>query len=140
MVWRKPTSRNKVNLLDTVPVRSEQIKTEWEEGCAVLVFPRFKRVRTWHRLLPKLLPLLLHVRLEEHLPKLLPLLLHVRLEEHGTAVWNLIDGRRTVREIVELLDSHFQGETNYPSRVTAYMAQLQKDGFIRLMIHHTDDV
>ena len=124
MVWRKPTSRNKVNLLDTVPVRSEQIKTEWEDGCAVLVFPRFKRVRTWHRLLPKLLPLLLHVR----------------LEEHGTAVWNLIDGRRTVREIVELLDSHFQGETNYPTRVTAYMAQLQKDGFIRLMIHHTDDV
>ena len=124
MVWRKPTSRNKVNLLDTVPVRSEQIKTEWEEGCAVLVFPRFKRVRTWHRLLPKSLPLLLHVR----------------LEEHGTAVWILIDGRRTVREIVELLDSHFQGETNYPSRVTAYMAQLQKDGFIRLMIHHTGDV
>ena len=124
MVWRKPTTRNKVNLLDTVPVRSEQIKTEWEEGCAVLVFPRFKRVRTWHCLLPKSLPLLLHVR----------------LEEHGTAVWNLIDGRRTVREIVELLDSHFQGETNYPSRVTAYMAQLQKDGFIRLMIHHTDDV
>ena len=32
MVWRKPTSRNKVNLLDTVPVRSEQIKTEWEEN------------------------------------------------------------------------------------------------------------
>ena len=121
MVWRKPTSRNKVNLLDTVPVRSEQIKTEWEEGCAVLVFPRFKRVRTWHRLLPKSLPLLLHVR----------------LEEHGTAVWNLIDGRRTVREIVELLDSHFQGETNYPSRVTAYLVQLQRDGFIRLLVRQS---
>lgn len=122
MDWKMQTSRNKVNLLDTVPVRSGQVTTEWEDGCAVLVFPRFRRKRIWHRLLPK---------------SLSPLL-HVRLEEHGTAVWNLIDGQRTVREIVEQLDSHFQGETNYPSRVTAYMVQLQKDGFIRLCIRHAD--
>ena len=122
MDWKMQTSRNKVNLLDTVPVRSGQVTTEWEDGCVVLVFPRFRRKHIWHRLLPK---------------SLSPLL-HVRLEEHGTAVWNLIDGQRTVREIVELLDSHFQGETNYPSRVAAYMAQLQKDGFIRLCIRHKD--
>ncbi len=122
MGWKKPTLRNKVNLLDTVPVRSGQVTTEWEDGCAVLVFPRFRRKRIWYRLLPA---------------SLSPLL-HIRLEEHGTAVWNLIDGQRTVREIVELLESHFQGETNYPSRVAAYVAQLQKDGFIRLCIRHAD--
>lgn len=122
MGWKKPTLKNKVNLLDTVPIRNGQVITEWEDGCAVLVFPRFKRKRAWHRLLPK---------------SFSPLL-HVHLEEHGTAVWNLIDGERTVREIVDLLDSHFQGEKNYPSRVVAYVAQLQKDGFIRLWIRHAD--
>ena len=110
--------------MDTVPVRNGQVNTEWEDGCAVLVFLRFKRVHAWHRLLPK---------------SLSPWL-HVRLEAHGTAVWNLIDGRRTVREIVDLLDSHFQGEANYPSRVTAYLAQLQKDGFIHLLVRYAEDV
>ncbi len=121
MDWKMLTLRNKVNLLDVVPVRSGQVTTEWEDGCVVLVFPRFKHMRVWHRLLPE---------------SLSPLL-HVRLEEHGTAVWNLIDGRRTVREIVELLDLHFHGEINYPSRVTAYLLQLHRDGFIRLLIPST---
>lgn len=35
------------------------------------------------------------------LPKGMSKDIHVRLEEHGTAVWNLIDGQRTVREIIE---------------------------------------
>ena len=112
----------KYNLLDAVPVRSAHVVTEWEGECAVLAYPRFKRA--WVR--------------RFFLPKGMSPFIRVRLEEHGTAVWNLIDGQRTVREIVELLESHFQGETNYPSRVAAYVAQLQKDGFIRLWIRHTD--
>lgn len=118
MGWRKPTLGNKVNLLDAIPVRGRHVMTEWEDGGVVLVFPRFKRIRAWHRLLPT---------------SLSPLI-HVRLEEHGTAVWNLIDGQRTVREIINLLDSHFQGETDYSSRVASYLVQLQRDGFIRLLV------
>ena len=60
--------------------------------------------------------------------------IHVKLEEHGTAVWNMIDGRRTVREIISLLAEHFEGEENYPSRVTTYVMQLRKDGFVQLTI------
>lgn len=59
--------------------------------------------------------------------------IHVRLEEHGTAVWNLIDGQRTVREIIEKLADHFQNEAGYESRISAYLFQMQKDGFIKLM-------
>ena len=121
MGWKTPISKKKANLLDAIPVRGGQVETEWEDGCAVLVFPRFKRMSVWSRLLPKSFPLLARVR----------------LEEHGTAVWNLIDGQRTVREIVNLLDAHFQGETNYPSRVTAYLVQLQRDGFIRLLVRQS---
>ena len=57
-------------------------------------------------------------------------------EEHGTAVWNLIDGHRTVREIISLLARHFGEEENYIPRVTAYVMQLRKDGFIQLTIRN----
>jgi len=68
------------------------------------------------------------------LPKGMSPDIHVRLEEHGTAVWDLIDGHRTVREIISLLARHFGEEENYIPRVTAYVMQLRKDGFILLTI------
>jgi hypothetical protein len=57
--------------------------------------------------------------------------IRVRLEAHGTAVWNLIDGQRSVGEIVACLSSHFNNEAGYEQRITAYIAQLQRQGFIR---------
>lgn len=69
------------------------------------------------------------------LPKGMSPDIHVRLEEHGTAVWKLIDGRRTVREIIALLAGHFgEGEEKYSPRVTAYVMQLRKDGLIKLVV------
>lgn len=105
------------NLLETVPVRSEHIRTEWEGACAVLAYPRFKRA--WMR--------------RFFLPKGMSPDIHVRLEEHGTAVWSLIDGRRNVAEILALLAAHFEGDENYESRVATYLMQLQRDGFIRFL-------
>lgn len=106
----------KVSLLDTVPVRCGHIVTRREGECVVLAYPRFKYEWMQRFLLPK--------RMSPDI--------HVRLEENGTAIWNLIDGKRTVREIISLLAGHFQKEENYPSRVTAFIMQLQKDGFILL--------
>jgi len=60
--------------------------------------------------------------------------IRVKLEEHGTAVWNLIDGKRTVNEIIYLLSDHFVGEENYDSRITIFITQLRKDGFIKYLI------
>ena len=67
------------------------------------------------------------------LPKGMSPDIHVRLEEHGSAVWNLIDGQRTVQEIISLLAEHFHPDEDYASRVTTYVMQLQKDGFIKLL-------
>ena len=39
-----------------------------------------------------------------------------------------------VREIIEKLADHFQNEEGYESRVSAYLSQMQKDGFIKLVI------
>lgn len=107
----------KINLLDTVPVRSERVITEWEGEYAVLAFPRFKRVWMQRWLFPRGKSSYLRVQ----------------LEEHGTAVWQLIDGKRTVREIVALLSEHFAGDESYASRVATYLMRMQKDGFIKLV-------
>lgn len=112
------TYEGKVSLLDAVPVRCGHITTEREGEHVVLAYPRFKY--EWMR--------------RFLLPKGMSPDIHVKLEEHGTAVWNLIDGHRTVREIISLLAAHFEGEDNYASRVTTYVMQLGKDGFIQLTI------
>ena len=109
-------TKEKVNLLDVVPVQCGHITTEWEGECAVLCFSRFKY--EWMR--------------RFLLPKGMSADIHVKLEEHGTAVWRLIDGQRTVQEIISLLAGHFRDDDNYPFRVTKYIMQLQKDGFIQL--------
>lgn len=106
------------NLLDTIPACAGDVRTEWEGEYAVLILPRFRKAWMQRWLLPK---------------SLSPCV-RMQLEEHGTAVWRLVDGERTVREIIELLASHFEGDEFYPSRVAAYLMQLQKDGFIRLLV------
>ena len=107
-------SKEKTNLLDVVPFRSTHITTEWDGDCIVISIPRFK-----YEWMKKIMT-----------PKGLSPDIKVKLEEHGTAVWQLIDGERTVGGIIKELAEHFQGEANYESRVTTYIAQLQKDGFI----------
>lgn len=112
-------TKEKINLLDVVPIRSSHIITEKEsDGTVVIAFPRFKY--EWMR--------------RFLLPKGMSSDIHVSLEEHGTAVWELIDGKSTVREIIEKLAVHFIHEENYESRVLAYIFQLQKDGFIKFAV------
>jgi hypothetical protein len=57
--------------------------------------------------------------------------IRIRMEENGSAVWNLIDGKQTIKEIVESLSEHFQNEENYEYRIAAYVSQLYKQGFIK---------
>nr|WP_302831953.1 PqqD family protein [uncultured Bacteroides sp.] len=111
-------TKGKINLLEVVPVQCGHITTEWEGECAVLAFPRFKY--EWMR--------------RFLLPKGMSPDIHVRLEEHGSAVWRLIDGQRTVQEIISLLAEPFKDEENYPSRIATYVMQLQKDGFVQLKL------
>lgn len=108
--------KEKINLLDVVPVRCDHITTEKEEGLSVIAFPRFKS---------KLMQ-------RYFVPKGKSPFIRVRLEEHGTAVWGMIDGKRTVREIIEALSGHFNQEENYGLRVTTYLTQLQANGFVKL--------
>ena len=110
--------KEKINLMDVIPFRCEHITTGKEsDGTVVIAFPRFKSA--WMR--------------KYLLPKRLSPFIHVHLEEHGTAVWESIDGVLTVRQIIDKLAEHFQGEADYESRITTFILQLRKDGFIRLL-------
>lgn len=111
-------TKEKFNFLDVVPCRSKLVKTAWKGETIVLSFPRFKNKWVQRFLIPS------GISKE----------ISVALEEHGTAVWEMIDGKRTVREIIEALGDHFQHEDAYESRVSTYLYQLQKDGFIQLTV------
>lgn len=112
------TVKEKTNLLDIIPFRCSHVTTGKEGDCTVIAFPRFRYawMRRWL------------------LPKGMSPDVHVRLEEHGTAVWELIDGKRTVREIIEKLAEHFPQEANYELRITTYIYQLQKDRLISFLL------
>jgi hypothetical protein len=67
-------AKEKINLLDVIPFRSENITAEkGSDGTVTIAFPRFKY--EWMR--------------RFLLPKGMSPDIHVRLEEHGTAVWEL---------------------------------------------------
>lgn len=112
------TAKEKTNLLDVIPFRCAHITTEKEGNCVVIAFPRFK-----YKWMQRLL-----------LPRGLSADIHIRLEEHGSAVWELIDGERTVGQIIEKLAAYFHGEADYESRVTTYLYRLQKDRLITFLL------
>jgi hypothetical protein len=99
-----------------VPHINENITTEKEGELSVITFPRFRS-----KFMQKYF-----------VPKNKSAVIRIRLEEHGTAVWNLIDGNRTVADIINILAEHFDNEKNYEYRIITYIAQLQKQGFIKL--------
>ena len=105
----------KQNLFDLIPVIDERITTEKEGELSVIAFPRFR-----NRFVQKYL-----------VPKNKSAIVRVRFDEHGTAVWNLIDGYRSVGKIAELLAEHFQHEENYEHRIAEFMLQLYKQGFLK---------
>ena len=105
----------KQNLFDLIPVISEHITTEKEGELSVITFPRFRS-----KFMQKYF-----------IPKNKQATIHIRLDEHGTAVWDLIDGQRTIQMISEALADRFNHEENYEYRIAVYFSQLYKQGFVK---------
>jgi hypothetical protein len=104
------------HLPDLVPHINVHITTEREEELSVITFPRFRS-----KFMQKCF-----VRGSRSA------VIRIRLEKHGTAVWNLIDGNRTVSDIINALAEHFDSEKNYEYRIMRYISELQRQGFIKL--------
>jgi len=105
----------KQNLFDLIPEISKHITTEKEGGLSVITFPRFRS-----KFMQKIF-----------VPRNKSATIRISLDEHGTAVWNLIDGYRTVGKITEMLAEHFQHEENYEYRVAEFVLQLYRQGFLK---------
>jgi len=110
----------KQNLFDLIPVISDHVTTENEGELVVLTFPRFKSKF-----------------IQKYLVREKSKFVRVRLETNGTAVWQLIDGKRSVAKIAESLAEHFQHEEKYEYRVAEYISQLYRQGFVKNKVEMT---
>ena len=106
---------DKKNLFDLVPLICEHITTEKEGELSVITFPRFRS-----KFMQKYF-----------VPRNRPSTIRVRLDEHGTVVWDLIDGKRTVKEITATLADYFNQEENYEYRIAVFFSQVHKQGFVK---------
>ena len=62
-----------------------------------------------------------------------PRISHIALDEYGSVVWQSIDGRNNVMDIIRIMESTFPKEKDrMMDRVVTYMATLQANGFISI--------
>lgn len=113
---RSKTPRE-ANLLDLVPERIGM--SEPGEGALVtLLMPRFRHAFLRRLVEPRLRPDRRYFKLH--------------LDDIGSAVWELCDGKRTVREIAETLAARFPDKlANQPyERLGTFLQQLERGRFI----------
>lgn len=103
------------NFMDTVFVPSPQRPWRNEEDGSVVIDVENKGPH--HRIAQKLW----------HKPKVS----HISLDAYGTALWNLMDGRNTVYDIVMAMKKQFPGEEDRMlDRVVTFLGTLQNNQFI----------
>ena len=108
--------RQKINLLDLVPVRTIKWENQ-DEGLISLLKPKFRN------------PILARYLL----PRLKNPYFRIKLDEVGSHVWKLCNGTRTVREVADELKDKF-GEKVEPTydRLALFLHSLEKNRFIEL--------
>jgi hypothetical protein len=114
MARRGKKRRSEVNLLELVPDKLLGSETG-EDGVVTIRAPRFH-----NGILKRLIE-----------PRLKRPYMMIRLDEIGTAVWEQIDGERTIGEIAAILRKRF-GESIEPcnDRLAVFFAQLELSRFI----------
>ena len=104
-----------VNYMECVPVRSEDRPWRLTEDGRVEVDMENKGF--YHTLAQKFFKK--------------PRISHIALDEYGSMVWQNIDGKNNIYDIVHIMESAFPKEKNRMlDRVVTYMATLQRSGFI----------
>ncbi len=60
-----------------------------------------------------------------------PRISHIALDKYGSVVWQSINGKNTIRDIIEIMKKEFPTEKDRMlDRIVTYMATLQRNGFI----------
>ena len=123
-VFRKKTKGNPLSrreALDFTPVRSRQIsEIRLDSGEVVIEYPLV--VRPWMAALAR--------RLGGGQAKQTKKL---QLDEMGTSVWDLVDGKRSVRTIIQIFaKAHRLGNREAEVSVTSFLRQLGQRGLLGL--------
>lgn len=103
------------NLLDFVPVQSLNFKYEVDENAQVTILVQNKGI--FNFIAQKLF--------------FKPKVSQIHLEEFGSFIWLNIDGKRTVKEIADILHEKFgeKADPLYP-RISMYFGMLKNYGFV----------
>lgn len=111
---RKKGALPQINLLDLIPVQNMQSVTN-EEGLVVLLKPKYSHPWLAKQLLPRLK--------KPHYK--------INLDEVGSFIWNLCDGKTTVKEIGEKLNKNFGSRVDpLYERLSLFLQNLEKNRFI----------
>ena len=108
-------NKSEINLLDFIPIRHIEWKENPETNIIVLIKPKFEN----SFLKKHLLPLLKNPNFR------------INLDAYGSNVWKLIDGKRNIMQIADILKKSY-GTVVDPvyDRVGKFMLSLEKHKFI----------
>ena len=109
--------KQKPNYLEMIPVRNPEIN--WTTDKAGIITLEIENKGVANRIAQKLLKK--------------PRITYIHLDENGSFVWPLIDGKRTVMDIAQLVDAHF-GEKAKPlyERLVKFFQILESYNFAKL--------
>ncbi|MBR4290655.1 MAG: PqqD family protein [Oscillospiraceae bacterium] len=109
--------KQRPNYLEMIPVRNPEINWTTDEKGIITLEIENKGVA--NRIAQKLLKK--------------PKITYIHLDENGSFVWPLIDGKRTVMDIAQLVDAHF-GEKAKPlyERLVKFFQILESYNFAKL--------
>ena len=63
---------------------------------------------------------------------------NVKLDATGSKTWKLIDGKKTIAEIVSILESESNSNENFPERVVAFITDLFRKELVNLVIKNNN--
>ena len=117
---KKQNKKQSQNLLDLFPRQSKKYRFEVDGEGKVTVFVENKGF--FNLVAQKLFKK--------------PRFTQIHLEEFGSFIWQKIDGKRTVKEIADLLHENFgeKAEPLYP-RISVYVKTLVNYGFVEFLAY-----
>jgi Coenzyme PQQ synthesis protein D (PqqD). len=105
------------NTLDVVPVINDGVVTIFnDDGLVTITCSRYKKA--WQ------VKLFVSKKRKNEIK--------LDFDTNGSAVWKLIDGKRTVRQILAELEEVAQGQEQFPQRVGMFLQSLVQNDLIRV--------
>lgn len=111
---KNEVEETEINLLDLIPVRNIKWKKK-EDGLIILLKPKFRHPFITKHILP-------HLKRPYY---------KIKLDAVGSFIWELCDGKLSVKEIAQSLKHHFKDEVEpLYDRMALFFQSLEKHRFM----------